>query len=389
MPPSTTWVRVVRAERMLAAIAARGPVSQIVTIGLVARGGRSPRARAGDTGTSLLPAMQARARARPSRARRPAPRPTRGQSSSCSIPTTPSRPLPEPPPRTKPGMSGSRCAYSNYCFGPLLLCSGGNDDRLSSSTKALFVENRVPETGNVERSGQAAVGEGVMSARRDPRPPRVARGAPRESHGHPRTAATVELDDPLHVRRPRRRRFPSTPATNRETSSWAREGLESGARTCVVEPEAPLNPASCVRVPKSRARRAPSREPRRVGLDRPGFLSARRVSAGTTASLPVSRSPVTLATGAITAVADAVYEQRAGDARVKPASDDRIEQSFPASDLGIAWEAGVELSAIIWSTTNRMAETPTWSQRMRSKGCANCRDYSLRSASNGSICAAR
>ena len=96
----------------------------------------------------------------------------------------------------------------------------------------------------------------------------------------------------------------------------------------VVEPEAPLN-LTVRRAPQSRARRAPSMQPLEwLGLIVPGLLLLSAFGRRNRFRVPVVAA---LATGAITAVATAVISNRRRSAR-EAVIDERIEQSFPASD---------------------------------------------------------
>ena len=102
----------------------------------------------------------------------------------------------------------------------------------------------------------------------------------------------------------------------------------SDERFGVVEPEAPLN-LTVHRAPQRRARRAPSMQPLEwLGLIVPGLLLLSALGRRNRFRVPVAAA---LATGAITAVATAVISSRRRCAR-ETVIDDRIEQSFPASD---------------------------------------------------------
>ena len=134
--------------RMLAAIAARGPVSQIVTIGLSRGRSASHRARAGGTGCSGCPRCS-RCRARPSRGRRSARRRSARRSSSSLDGDELERLRAaaehvagdvEEADRAQPADRLGRLAPR-----PSATTTAGS----SSSTNAAFVEKRVPETGTL------------------------------------------------------------------------------------------------------------------------------------------------------------------------------------------------------------------------------------------------
>ena len=102
----------------------------------------------------------------------------------------------------------------------------------------------------------------------------------------------------------------------------------SDERSVVVEPEASLN-LTVRRAPQSRARRAPLMQPLEwLGVIIPGLLLLSAFGRRNRFRVPVVAA---LATGAITAVATAVISNRRRSAR-EAVIDERIEQSFPASD---------------------------------------------------------
>ena len=102
----------------------------------------------------------------------------------------------------------------------------------------------------------------------------------------------------------------------------------SDERSVVVEPEAPLN-LTMRRASQTTARRASSMQPLEwLGMIIPGLLLLSAFGRRNRFRVPVVAA---LATGALTAVVTAVLSNRRRCAR-EAAIDDRIEQSFPASD---------------------------------------------------------
>jgi hypothetical protein len=99
-------------------------------------------------------------------------------------------------------------------------------------------------------------------------------------------------------------------------------------RSAVAEPQAPLN-LSVRRGAQTKARRVASIEPLQLlGLIVPAALLLSAFGRRNRFSVPAAAA---LAAGTITAVVTAVLSNRRRCAR-EAAIDDRIEQSFPASD---------------------------------------------------------
>ena len=102
----------------------------------------------------------------------------------------------------------------------------------------------------------------------------------------------------------------------------------SDERSAVAEPEAPLN-LTVRRGSQTTARRASSMQPLPwLGLIVPAALLLSAFGRRNRFSVPVAAA---LAAGTITAVVTAVLSNRRRCAR-EAVIDDRIEQSFPASD---------------------------------------------------------
>ena len=102
----------------------------------------------------------------------------------------------------------------------------------------------------------------------------------------------------------------------------------SDERSAVAEPEAPLN-LTVRRGSQTRARRASSMQPLPwLSLIVPAALLLSAFGRRNRFRVPVVAA---IATGAITAVATAVISNRRRRAR-EAVIDERIEQSFPASD---------------------------------------------------------